>query len=364
MSLTGPWTTTIFWVLAAAAFAAGLVWPRSGGTTRWNPLRRAGIQLVVVLTAILAVAGTANAQNDWYSSWGDLGTAFGDGPAGEPVAPADAGGSHSGVAGLKPDPGPDGQYLTVTVPGTVSKVTGTVVVWVPRSYTQVGSSHRRYPVIEAFHGVPGGPAEYSHDIDLGKMVSGLAAAGRIGEAIVVMPDATPGKLDTECVNGGTKGPAMEDWLTQDVPTWVRANLRAKPDKDSWATMGLSAGGFCSMMATMLHPQTYGAAIELGGYLTPQFDKQYQPFAPASPEWARYDLLKVAATAPPVHLWLETSETDALSYPGNAQLAATVTAPLTVTADILPDAGHRMSVWVGVMPTALQWLGSTLSGFKK
>jgi hypothetical protein len=151
------------------------------------------------------------------------------------------------------------------------------------------------------------------------MVAGLAASGRIKETILVMPNFSPHQVDTECVNGGSRGPAMEDWLTKDVPTWVRHNLRVQQDRQSWATMGLSTGGFCSSMA--------------------------------------------ATSPPPVALWSETSKTDSLSYWGNKRLIATATAPMTVTADVLQDAGHRLSVWVGVMPTALQWLGRTVSGFR-
>jgi len=254
--------------------------------------------------------------------------------------------------------------MTVTLPGPVSKVSSSVVVWLPQSYTQAGSAHRRYPVIEVFHGIPGSPREYSHDINLGKMVAGLADAGRMREAILVMPDSSPHKVDTECVNGGSRGLAMEDWLTKDVPNWVRHSLRVQPDRQSWATMGLSTGGFCSSMAAMLHPQTYGSAIELGGYLTPQFDSHYRPFAYASAAWKRYDIVKLAAVSPPpVALWIETSKTDSLSYWGNKRLISTAAAPMTVTADVLQDAGHRMSVWVGVMPTALRWLGSAANGFR-
>jgi enterochelin esterase-like enzyme len=380
MSLSGTLTIWVLWLLAAATFVWGVLSrPRAPGTGRFadlwpTHLRRSGSQLAVVATALLAVAGTLNAQYDWYSSWGDLGTAFGGGDAsaasseplragGQPAAPIRSV-REPQITGLKPDPGHDGQYVTVTLPGPVSKVSSSVVVWLPRSYTQAGSAHRRYPVIEVFHGIPGSPREYSHDINLGKMVAGLADAGRMREAILVMPDSSPHKVDTECVNGGSRGIAMEDWLTKDVPNWVRHSLRVQPDRQSWATMGLSTGGFCSSMAAMLHPQTYGSAIELGGYLTPQFDSHYRPFAYASKAWKRYDIVKLAAVSPPpVALWIETSKTDSLSYWGNKRLIATARAPLSVTADVLLDAGHRMSVWVGVMPTALSWLGSTMSGFR-
>ncbi len=399
MSLTGAGTTWVLWLVAAATFGAGIVWPRALPATRrhgaWPArLRRAAMQLAVVATAVAAVSGTLNAQYGWYASWSDLGTALvsGDDPAaGVPVVaggtlpetttapvgtlpipsdaslPSDApttGDAEPTLAGLASDPGPDGQYLTVSVPGPTSGVTGSVVLWFPRSYTQPGSEHRHYPVVEAFHGVPGGPAEYAHGMNLGGMVAGLARDHRMTEPILVMPDSTPHQLDTECVNGGTRGPQMEDWLTQDVPTWVRNHLRVAPDAQSWATMGLSTGGYCAAMATMLHPDTYGAAIELGGYLAPVFDPHYRPFGPGSAAWTRYDLVKRATTEPPaVQLWVETSKSDSLSYPGNARLIATATAPLRVTADVLPNAGHRMTVWVGVMPTALSWLGTSLSGFR-
>ncbi|OIQ78970.1 putative esterase [mine drainage metagenome] len=393
MSLTGAGTTWVLWLVAAATFVASIVWPRSLPATRrrgaWPArLRRAAMQLAVVTTALAAVSGTLNAQYGWYASWSDLGTAFvaGDNaPGGVPIVaggsfpdsttvpvgtrplPSDgptAGDVAPTLTGLVSDPGPDGQYLTVSVPGPTSGVVGSVVLWVPRSYTQPGSEHRHYPVVEAFHGVPGGPFEYAHDINLGRMVAGLARDRRMSEPILVMPDSTPHHLDTECVNGGTRGPQMEDWLTQDVPTWVRSHLRVAPDAQSWATMGLSTGGYCAAMATMLHPDTYGAAIELGGYLAPVFDPHYRPFAPGSAAWNRYDLVRRATTeTPAVQLWVESSKSDSLSYPGNARLIARATPPLRVTADILPNAGHRMTVWVGVMPTALSWLGSSLSGFR-
>jgi|BarGraIncu00222A_1022003.scaffolds.fasta_scaffold13071_1 enterochelin esterase-like enzyme len=381
MSLSGTVTTSVMWLVAAATFIWAVVsLAKATGTPgrvdlRTTYLRGAGTQLAVVATALLAVAGTLNAQYDWYSSWSDLGTAFqgGDSSAGSPeLIRAGAGAAAAPIRtvrepqirGLDPDPGPDGQYVTVTLLGPVSKVSSSVVLWLPRSYTQAGSAHRHYPVIEVFHGIPGSPREYSHDINLGKMVSGLAAAGRIREAILVMPDSSPHKVDTECVNGGRRGPAMETWLTKEVPNWVRHSLRVQGDRQSWATMGLSTGGFCSSMAAMLHPHTYGAAIELSGYLSPQFDAHYRPFAYGSTAWNRYDLVKVAARNPPhVALWIETSKTDSLSYWGNSRLIATAAAPMSVTADVLLDAGHRMSVWVAVMPTALQWLGSTMSGFR-
>src|ERR1035437_5726084 len=164
MSLSGTVTTSVMWLVAAATFIWAVVsLAKATGTPgrvhlRTTYLRGAGTQLAVVATALLAVAGTLNAQYDWYSSWSDLGTAFqgGDSSAGSPeLIRAGAGAAAAPIRtvrepqirGLDPDPGPDGQYVTVTLLGPVSKVSSSVVLWLPRSYTQAGSAHRHYPVM-------------------------------------------------------------------------------------------------------------------------------------------------------------------------------------------------------------------------
>jgi hypothetical protein len=148
MSLSGTVTTSVMWLVAAATFIWAVVsLAKATGTPgrvdlRTTYLRGAGTQLAVVATALLAVAGTLNAQYDWYSSWSDLGTAFqgGDSSAGSPeLIRAGAGAAAAPIRtvrepqirGLDPDPGPDGQYVTVTLLGPVSKVSSSVVLWLP-----------------------------------------------------------------------------------------------------------------------------------------------------------------------------------------------------------------------------------------
>jgi hypothetical protein len=78
MSLSGTVTTSVMWLVAAATFIGAVVsLAKATGTPgrvdlRTTYLRGAGTQLAVVATALLAVAGTLNAQYDWYSSWSDL----------------------------------------------------------------------------------------------------------------------------------------------------------------------------------------------------------------------------------------------------------------------------------------------------
>ena len=265
--------------------------------------------------------------------------------------------------GLVADPGVDGQFVWSTVSGALSGLTGRVLVWLPRSYAMPGSATQRYPVIEVFHGVPGSPQNYV-DLHLGHLMAAEAAARHVKEAILVIPDYTPRRLDTECVNGGTGKPAMEDWLTRDVPAWAQLTLRVQPQRTAWSTMGFSAGGWCAAMATMLHPDVYGSAIALGAYFQPDFDPSYRPFAPGSAAWDRYNLVKLAATRPPpASLWVETSAEDPLSYPTSSRLLAAARPPLNVTTHVLARGGHSMSVWLGLIPATFQWLGSTSPGFE-
>ena len=90
------------------------------------------------------------------------------------------------------------------------------------------------------------------------------------------------------------------------------------NRNAWATIGYSAGGFVAAMATILHPAQYGAGIVMGGYFRPEFGPFYEPFPAKSPQGTYYDLIRVAAgRPPPVSLWVETSHADPLSYKSSA-----------------------------------------------
>lgn len=201
-------------------------------------------------------------------------------------------------------------------------------------------------------------------MQLGATLDRLAAADRIRPTLVVAPQLEfPAGVDTECVNGRAGEPQVETWISQDVPAWVGQHLRVVPDRAAWATIGLSAGGWCAGMTAMLHPAQFGAAVVMGGYLRPDFGPFYTPLAAGSPALRRYDLVRLeASTPPPVAVWVETSHADPLSYTSTADFLKAARAPTAVTAVVLQDAGHRMSVWQGLLPQSLTWLGASAQGF--
>jgi enterochelin esterase-like enzyme len=249
-----------------------------------------------------------------------------------------------------------------TVHGTRSGLTGTVLVQLPPGYRS--ATHVRYPVLEAFHGYPSGPTAWVNEFQIGRVTSRLARAHQLRQPLVVVPQVEiPRGVDTEGVNGPPGQPQVETWLTRDVPNWVGQHFRVIANRDAWATIGYSAGGFNAATATVLHPAQYGAAIVLGGYFRPDFGPFYEPFTPTSPQGRRYDLARVAAHhPPPVSIWLETSHADVLSYHSSAQFLRATRRPTAVHAVILQNAGHRVSVWINLLPESLRWLGQNVQGF--
>ena len=63
------------------------------------------------------------------------------------------------------------------------------------------------------------------------------------------------------------------------------------------------------------------------------------------------------------IWLETSHADTVSYSSSAAFLKATGPPLSVDATVLQNARHRLSLWQGLLPGSLTWLGANVSGFK-
>lgn len=262
-----------------------------------------------------------------------------------------------------------GQWITVTIlaPGIA---TTEAMVHLPAGYLQ--HPQRRYPVIVALSGIPGGPSTFRRSFELGRDMDRAASHGELGEAIVVAPTPYPGTYDTECVDADPStdpatGPSSqgsdgqyETYLAEVVPDWVRTHLRTVEHPEAWASFGYSAGGWCANMLALRHPDLFASAISLAGY--------YQPLYASGQQWRpyddpRYDLPALAAEeAPAVRLWFFYGADDPLPHPSLAQMQQAVRAPTSLTVASTPRGGHTASLWVEVTPAALRWLGSSSPGF--
>jgi len=366
-------------VCTVVAFVALiLIWPALAGRSIGKIAARAGMMLTVNFLVLLTAATQLNAQFLFFADWTDLRGAF----SGAPTATAlsrGASASHAAsrrVAGtaataaktLPPIPisaaSPSG-VISYTVKGPLSGITGTVVVQLPPGYASPGSASVRYPVIEAFQGYPGNTRQWVGSMNLGGVGAQQVAAKRMRPFVSVSPQAEiPPGVDTECVNGSPGNPQLETWLARDVTNWVTHTFRVQTDRASWASIGLSTGGWCAAMVAMLHPAQYAAAIVMGGYFRPEFGPLYYPYPPRGRLAARYDLVALSRRdPPPVAIWLETSHADVVSYNSSAAFLKATRPPTAADATVLQHAGHRLSLWQNLLPASLTWLGANVSGFK-
>jgi pimeloyl-ACP methyl ester carboxylesterase len=378
MSLTGPIFLDGLIVLSIVAFVAVIViWPRLTRRTPWHIAGRAGALALLNGLVLLTAASQLNATYLFYSSWADLRTAY----TGQPVAQTSlhAGGRDEqapniAVAGPVARVNPNVPPLTQpigpsrlvidTVHGRLSGLTGTVVVQIPPGYTSAADAHVTYPVLEAFQGYPGSALAWPKDFDTLKVIGHAVSTHQLRQPLLVSPQVEfPPGVDTEGVDGPAGSPQVETWLTRDVPDWVGQHFRVEANRNAWATIGYSAGAWVAAMATVLHPAQYGAGIDLGGYFHPEFGPYYQPFTSGSRSAHHYDLARrVAKHPPPVSLWVQTSHADPLSYGSSQSFLHAVRAPTAVHAVVLRNAGHRLGVWVNLLPEALRWLGQNVQGF--
>lgn len=310
-------TSSTFVVAVQAALCLVFLWI----LVRWNAAgarslvgflkRIVGLLLLMVL-AVLSVLAPVNAQYGWYTSWTDVWSDLTGGTAvvgpqavhGEPAAAAARTVLGRSPLAALPTTGRDkaplhltptsyGGYHTFDVPGAKTHYTGKVTMWFPPGYRTGVTSH---PVVEVFHGFLPSPLGTFSVFRMDEVVKTLHERQGMREPIIVIPHWAPDRLDTECVDGGRPGdPPIETWMTEDVPAWVYQHFRVDASRDSWATSGASAGGWCALMATMLHPRTYSAAISLGGYAYPDFDPPFVPFTKDSAAGRRYDMVGLART---------------------------------------------------------------------
>jgi S-formylglutathione hydrolase FrmB len=365
VALTSTSLLVVLGLLAAAVFA-GLVlgWPRL--RRRWAAMAARGSAVLVLNLLVLAFAGAAlNDQFGFYVSWSDLAGARSPVTVTHHGASArTAAGAHVGH-GLSPAPYSAapltaGRLQHLDVAGVHSGVHAPVTVLLPAGYS--ASSSTRYPVIEALHGFPGSSTSWVTGMGVQAALDGLVASHTIRPSIVVMPQINvPGHVDGECVNGPAGTPQLETWLARDVPEYVASHFRVETRRSSWAVAGYSEGGWCAAMVGLRHPDVFGGDIVFSGSFQPEFTRAYRPFGATVP--ARYDLVRLARTAPPpLAMWVQSSKPDGYSYPQTARFLKAVRAPLSVTTDLLKTGGHREPLWAAELPTALTWLAHDVPGF--
>ncbi|QDP95728.1 hypothetical protein FOE78_07265 [Microlunatus elymi] len=369
MQLTDPALPWLLAILAAAVFVCLVL-----GLPRWHHRLARGVSRAVaalLMNSLVIMVGFLVLNNSYvfYSSWSDL---FGTGPK-------DSSSQHggTGTAALRtvhgtdlkwvkgnrdfalPDPGRSLQDYHVR--DVASDATMQVLVQLPRGYDP--ASTRRYPVIIGLHGFPSVPASFTK-INFLRTAESLTKQHQFARTIFVIPQInSPRQLDTECVNGPAPGdPQTDTWLSKELPPWIVRHLHVRTERQDWATLGYSFGGWCAAELTMRHPSLFSAAIVFEGYFHPLFGRDYVPLTGA--QLKPYDLVAMAGhQPPPVAIWLFASQQDHLAYPTTHQFIEQAKAPLAVHAVIVPTGGHRTTIFEPYTAGSLLWLAKTLPAFR-
>lgn len=161
-----------------------------------------------------------------------------------------------------------GRYGSVRIPGDVSHFRARpAIVYLPPA--ALVDHAPELPVVVMLSGQGPGAAP-ANIIEAGRMVERLdrIAARHHGLApIVVMPDQLEAASNNPmCLDGPLGNSAT--YLTQDVPTWVRANLHASTRASDWAIAGFSQGGTCALQLGASFPDRFGSWIDVSGQRGP------------------------------------------------------------------------------------------------
>jgi S-formylglutathione hydrolase FrmB len=344
------WTTYLWgFLFVVAVWVAISGW--SGGA-RW---RRAVSLAAVVLSAVV-VLGTINQRTDTFPTLGRLVRLD---PQNVVVTPQ-LKQIRDQVAATGRLPA-QGVVIGVTIPPTVSHFsTREAYVYLPPAwFAKVTPS---LPTLILLPGEPGSASDWSGDGDADNTADAFAVRHHGLAPIIVMPDPDGYQtVDTECVN--SKFGNAETYLVDDVPAFVRREFGASTRPGSLAVGGLSAGGTCSVMLALRHPQIFPTFASFSGFASPQYQEATLAntidtlFGGSVAEYAAHDpeQLLQHGTFPGLAGWFEVGDQDAepLEAAHNLQPAALHAGIATCL--LARPGGHDFDLWSQALQDSFPWL---------
>ena len=231
-------------------------------------------------------------------------------------------------------------------------------VSLPAGYATSG---RRYPVIYALHGLPGGATSY--------LKMPIAAWGEIAQdagrpAIVVAPQgARAGDSDPEWLDWAP-GRDWESAVAVELVHAVDRTYRTIPNRRDRAIIGMSAGGYGAALIGIHHLGTYSVIQSWSGYFHPTNPAGTAPldvgtplanllasahaYVPLLPGWF--------ATWQPTYLGFYIGDQDTRFLAENRQLDRELRAAAVAHHFAVYPGGHTAALWNA---HARAWLGRAL-----
>jgi enterochelin esterase family protein len=137
-------------------------------------------------------------------------------------------------------------------------------VYLPPGYEESGD---RYPTVYCLTGFTGRGKMLLNDNafspNLAERMDKLIAAGTIMPMIAVMPNCFTYYGGSQYINSTATG-RYEDYLTQEIVSFVDENFRTMKDRGSRAVMGKSSGGYGSLIMGLRHSDIFGLVCATSG----------------------------------------------------------------------------------------------------
>ena len=269
------------WLLLAGVAAGAVV--LGWATMRWS--RRASTLAAVVLcllSAVLAVNAWVGYVPTVYSAWNQL-------TAGDLPHQTD----EATVSAMQRDrviPA-DGVIVPVTVTADVShfRHRGELVYLPPAWFAS--SPPPALPVVMMIGAEINTPADWVRIGAAASSADAFAAAHGGNAPVLVFADSGGAfGVDTECVNG-SRGNAA-DHLTKEVVPFMVSHFGVSADAAQWGVAGFSTGGTCALDLTVMHPELFGAFVDIAGDSGPNAGNRGQTiarlFGGDARAWATFD----------------------------------------------------------------------------
>ncbi|HEV2403083.1 MAG TPA: alpha/beta hydrolase-fold protein [Candidatus Saccharimonadales bacterium] len=257
----------------------------------------------------------------------------------------------------------DGKLYSLVIPGTTSKFhTRPGWVYIPAiAATDTGAL--KLPVLVLLSGYPGSPNDWLNGVGLLTTLNSFAKVHHGITPLVFVVDTTGSQLnDTECVNSPHGN--VETYLAKDVPDYIQSHFPVSENPINWAVGGISMGGMCSVMLTLLHSNTYHYFVNISGEIGPDIGGQAQTtqalFGGSTTAWQAHqsELLLQAHTYSGLGGYLGSGRNDSpdIIFAKRQIYAEAKQAGLDVVLESV-DGHHSFDVFSQIFKDSLPWVSN-------
>jgi enterochelin esterase-like enzyme len=343
----------------AVAVITVLTWDRA----RFKRVRRVSSLLLTQVLVVIVGLGLVNASQGFFTAWSDFGGSEAHGRSGRVVAAEHGSQLTSAVeAARKHVQHGHGVMVSADVAGKRTGYRLPVRIYLPAAYFDRAQSDRIFPVVMFFNGFLGGPDTFQERLGGTAVLDSLIASGEVPPMVVVSTEKNPSRpKDSECVDA-VGGDQVDTYLTQDLTGVVKRELRVGQNRDGWALMGYSTGGFCATNLALRHPREFSAAVSFSGNYIPYVDS-------TTGDLFRGDAAARIANTPqaviseqrscPQSFYLFASRGDPVGYRELKAFTPKLKDPDAGTVVLQESGGHNFGVWHAALPKAFIWIGRVL-----